>query len=99
MGEWEKLDYGQKMCLSERVSQIPINTGRRHPMQYIDERCFLPLEKLLLEVNISKSHPKNIKTQRRVFVNVLKTGSDIEPEKLLVHGLLVGQVVKPRSNR
>ena len=31
--------------------------------------------------------------------NVLKTGSVIEPEKLPVHGSLVGPPVEPLSNR
>ena len=33
-----------------------------------------------------------------VKTNVLKTGPVTEPEKLSVHGLLVGPVVKPRLN-
>ena len=36
---------------------------------------------------------------RLVFFNVLKTGPVIEPEKLPVHGSLVGPTVEPRSNR
>ena len=34
-----------------------------------------------------------------VFHNVFRTGSVIEPEKLPVHGSLVGPVVRPLSNR
>ena len=32
-------------------------------------------------------------------IKVLKTGSVTEPEKLSVHGSLVGLVVEPRLNR
>ena len=32
-------------------------------------------------------------------LNVIKTGPVTEPEKLLVHGSLVGPVVEPQLNR
>ena len=35
----------------------------------------------------------------RIYTNVLKTGSVTEPEKLPVHGSLVGPVVEPLLSR
>ena len=45
---------------------------------------------------------KNVKENSFImfsFINVLKTGPVIEPEKLPVHGSLVGPPVEPLSNR
>ena len=45
--------------------------------------------------SISFSHKKNL----IYIINVFRTGPVIEPEKLPVHGSLVGPAVEPRSNR